>query len=157
MRGETQAVHLAKIMQKHKLYPEYELVLPLVRIKKNSLKKLSKGNILLLGLESLDMLLLSKEKICANVVIDGVHNSTKIKITSLEDKAILPTNSKKYETLKCSFGILQSRKLEVGHKIDIASLNSEEILLIVEGRTIAKGALVNVDEEIAIQIDKVMI
>lgn len=155
MKGETQAVHLAKIMQKHKLYPEYELALPFVKIKRTMLKKLSHGDVLLLGLDHLELILLLEEKICANVVINEAHNSLKIKIMSIEEDPIETNDSKKYEVLKCSFGMLQSRKLEIGHKIDIAQLNLEETKLFVEDKNIADGMLVKVDDEIAIKIKEV--
>ena len=51
--------------------------------------------------------------------------------------------------------MIQSRTLEVGHQIETAQLNLQEILLHVDGKNIAKGFLVNVDEEIAVQIDEV--
>ena len=51
--------------------------------------------------------------------------------------------------------MLQSRKLEVGHKIDIAQLDLEEVTLFTEGKKRAEAKLVKVDDEIAIQIIKV--
>ena len=59
MKTETQAVRLANMMQKRPLYPEYELALPWVQIKKSALKKLSEGDVLLLGLDSLRMILIN--------------------------------------------------------------------------------------------------
>ena len=155
MRAETQAVHLARIMQKHRRYPEYELILPLVKVKKNRLKKLTQDDILLLGLEGLELILLSEECICAKVLIDEAENSCKIKIENLFKNTEISNNSKKYEILKCSFGILQSRELEVGHTIDITQLDLEEVTLFTEGKKRAEAKLVNVDGEIAIQIIKV--
>ena len=157
MRGETQAVHLLKMMQKHKLYPEYELALPFIVVKKNSLKKLSKSDILLLGLDSLKMILLEEGEICANVVMDESEKSSKIRIVRLNKSTIEQNNNKKYETIKISFGMIQSRKLEVGYNIGVASLTLQKVLLSVDDKNIAKGSLVNVDEEIAIQIDEVLI
>jgi len=155
MRGETQALHLEKMMQKHKLYPEYELALSPIQVKKNSMKKLSKGDILLLGLTSLNMILLEEGEVCANVVINKIKKSSKIKIIKLSKSTIKQSDSKKYETVKISFGMIQSRKLEIGHTIGIVSLNMQEVILTVEDENIAKGSLVNVDEEIAVQIDEV--
>ncbi len=155
MRGETQAIHLAKIMQKHKLYPEYELILPFVQVKKNSLKRLSSGDVLLVGLDCLKMALLEEGTVCANVVIDKSENSRKLRIIQLSSGMIKEADNKKYEIVKISFGIIQSRTLEIGHKIGLTSLNLKEITLVVEGKNIAKGSLVNVDEEIAVQIDEV--
>ena len=155
MKAETQALHLEKMMQKHNLYPEYELALSPIQVKKSSLKKLSNGDILLLGLTSLNMILIEEGEVCANVVIDKIENSSKLRIIQLNKSMIEQTNSKKYETVKISFGMIQSRKLEIGHNIGIASLNMQEVILIAEDKNIAKGSLVNVDEEIAVQIDEV--
>jgi hypothetical protein len=156
MKGETQAVHLANIMQKHKLYPEYELALPLIMVKKNSLKKLSKGDILLLGFDRLEMILLQEGRICAQVIMNESGKSSKIKITNLYQDTAKSNNSKKYQIVKCSFGNLQSRKIEVGHNIGVSSLDLQEVTLVVEDENIAKGSLVSVDEEIAVQISEVI-
>lgn len=157
MKGETQAVHLEKMMQKHKLYPEYELALFPIQVKKNALKKLSGGDLFLLGLHSLEMILLEEGTIIsANVVLNESGNSSKLKIIDIYKSTVEQTDSKKYEIVKISFGVLQSRKLEVGHMIEIAQLNLQEVSLYVDGKNIAKGSLVNVDEEIAVQIDEVM-
>ena len=155
MRGETQAVHLSKIMQSHKLYPEYELVFPFVKIKKKSVKKMTKNDIVLLGLETFNMCLLSEKNMCANVSLVKEQNSRKLKIISLENMNYA-SKSQKYEILKCSLGMIQSRKIEIGHKIDISSLHLDEVLLSVEEKTIAKGFLVTIDNEIAIQIREVV-
>ena len=155
MKAETQALHLEKMMQKHKLYPEYELALSPIQVKKNSLKKLSKGDVLLLGLDSLKMILLEEGEICANVVINETENNSKIKIIQLNRSMIKQSDCKKYETVKISLGMIQSRKMEVGHNIGVASLSLQEVTLTVEDKNIAKGSLVNVDEEIAVQIDEV--
>ncbi len=155
MKAETQALHLEKMMQKHKLYPEYELALSPIQVKKNALKKLTSGDLFLLGMHRLDMILLEEGSISANVVLNESGNSSKIKIIQLKKSTTLQTNSKKYEVVELSFGMIQSRTLEVGHQIETAQLNLQEILLHVDGKNIAKGSLVNVDEEIAVQIDEV--
>ena len=155
MKGETQVLHLEKMMQKHKFYPEYELALLLIQVKKNILKKLSDGDLFLLGLHRLEMVLLKEGKICAHVVLNESGNSSKIKIISCNESRVQESNNKKYKIVKFSFGMLQSRRLEAGHKIEIAQLNLQEVLLHVDGKNMAKGSLVKVDEEIAVQIDEV--
>ncbi len=156
MKGETQAIHLEKMMQKHKLYPEYELALSPIEVKKNSIKKLTKGEVFLLGLDSLNLILIEEGEICANAVIKKSENSSKLKIIQLKRSTIEQGDSKKYETIKISFGMIQVRKLEIGHTIGITSLNLQEVTLVVDDENIAKGSLANVDEEIALQIDEVI-
>ncbi len=154
MKADTQALRLEKMMQKHKLFPEYELALPLVLVKKNVLKKLTCGDLFLLGMHRLEMILLKEGKVIANVVLSKSGNSSKIKIIKLNRNKIIQTNDKKYEIVKFTFGLIQSEILEVGHQMEITPLNLEEISLHVKEENIAKGSLVNVDEEIAVQIDE---
>jgi hypothetical protein len=155
MRGETQSLHLVKMMQKRKLYPEYELILPCLLVKKNSIKKLSKGDILLVGDDRLNLNLLKDDGSFANVEIEEGENSRKIKIIDIQIYTGLSDHSKKYEIVKCSFDFLQSRTFEVDHKIDISSVNLKKVNLIIKNKKVAEGSLVNVDEEIAIEITKV--
>jgi len=155
MRGKTQSFHLAKMMQKRKVFPEYELVLPFLLVKKNSFKKLSKGDVLLLGDDRLNLKLLKNNELLGNVEIEENENSCKIKIANIQEQADLSNHSKKYEILKCSFDFLQSRIFEVGHMIDISSIDIEKVNLLVGNKKLAEGKLVNVDEEIAIEIIKV--
>jgi hypothetical protein len=155
MRGETQSLHLVKMMQKRKLYPEYELILPFLLVKKNSIKKLSKGDILLVGDDRLNLNLLKDDGFFANIEIEESENSRKIKIIDIQIDTGLSDHSKKYEIVKCSFDFLQSRTFEVDHKIDISSVNLKKVNLIIKNKKVAEGSLVNVDEEIAIEITKV--
>ena len=138
MKAETQALHLEKMMQKHKLYPEYELALSPIQVKKNALKKLTSGDLLLLGMHRLDMILLEEDEICANVVLNDSGSSSKIKIIKLNRSTTEQINSKKYEIVEFSFGMIQSRTLEAGHQIETAQLNLQEVLLHVNGKNIAK-------------------
>ena len=151
MKAETQATHLRKMMQTQRHYPSYELTLPFFSIKHSVLKKLAPHDVLLVGLSSLDLQLVKKEKVCAIVQLDKEG----IKISNLPKETDIELNTKKYETLKCSLGMLQSRKLEVGHRIHTLQFDMEEVTLHVKDKKIAKGRLVNVDNEIAIALTKV--
>lgn len=154
MKNETQAVRLANMMQRQPLCPKYELALPLIQIKKSALKKLSEGDVLLLGFENLEMILMEGQKNIAEVRLERTRQNS-IEIVSLNKEIQNQMGEKKYKLLKCSFGFVQSRKIEVGHKISISSLNLEAVELFSGETCVAQGFLVNVDEEIAIQIKKV--
>ena len=155
MKAETQANSLASLVQEKKKYPEYELALPLFDVKQSRLKKLEVGDVLLIGLGHLDLVLFREDKLCANVRMYIAENTQKIKISYLHKDTLQQEHTKKYETIKCSFGMLQSRKLEVGYKVSISQLNLQEVKLFVKGKNIAEGTLVKVDDEIAIQVTKV--
>jgi len=155
MKHETQALHLAMMMQKHTRYPTYELTLPLITVRSNKLKKLSVDDVLLTGFERLEFLLIDKDTICANIELKPMKNMHGAEISYLTEDTIKQSDSKKYKTLKISFGTVQSKALEIGSTIDITHINLEKVTLESEAKTIAECSLVNVDEEIAIQIKKV--
>ncbi len=155
MKHETQALHLAKMMQKHTRYPMYELTLPLITVRSNKLKKLSVDDVLLTGFDRLEFLLIDRDTICANMQLKPMENTHGAEIVYLTEDTIKQSNSKKYKTLKILFGTVQSKALEIGSTIDITHINLEKVTILSEGKTIAEGSLVNVDEEIAIQIKKV--
>ena len=156
MKSETQAFHLAKMMQDHTLYTKYELTLPLVSVRSTKLKNLSLDDVFLLGLHVLEFVLMDAENMCANVVLKEMENIHELEITHLGEEAIKPIDSKKYDTLKLSFGTLQSKVLEVGETIDITHIDLGKVTLVSEGEKLAEGSLINVDNEIAIKIDKVI-
>lgn len=156
MKSETQAFHLAKMMQDHTHYPKYELALPLVSIRSKNLKKLSLDDVLLLGLNVLEFVLMDAESMCANVVLKDMENIHELEIVHLDEDTIYPVDSKKYDTLKLSFGTVQSKVLEVGETIDITHIDLGYVTLLSENKKLAEGSLINVDNEIAIKIEKVI-
>jgi len=156
MKGETQSVHLQKMMQQHKRYPEYELALPSFSIKKKNLKKMRQGDVLLLGLDFLDLVLLEEGEVCAKVTVEHVSESLKLRIVSLEEKPADKHDSKKYENIFSTFTTLQIRKLEVGHKVEVPTLEIRELALFLRDEKRFKGLLVMVDDEIAIEITEVL-
>jgi len=155
MKAKRQTNHLAKMMQEYKFHPEYELALPLFQVKKSALKKLLEEDVLLLGLYDLELILIKKGQVCASVSRDDNKTNHKLTITNLHQERAKEKNTKKYEILKCFFGTVQSRRLKVGHTVDISGMNIEEVALIAGEINIAQGILIRVDDEIAIQIKKV--
>ena len=155
MKSETQALHLARMMQKHTRYPSYDLAFSPIMIRSKSLKKLSVDDVLLIGLDTLELVLVDGDTICANVRLKQTENIHVTEIVSLGKDTIKQTDSKKYKILKVSFGTVKSKALELGSKIDITHVDFKKVNLVSGGQMIAEGSLVNVDDEMAIQIKKV--
>ena len=155
MKGETQSLHLQEMMQQLQRNPEYMLAFPPLMIKKKSLKKISIGEILLLDLNMLDLYLFEGERPCARVSPEQYGEFVKLKIVSLVKSPDMTVDSKKYEKILCTFGTVQSRKMEVGHKIEISADSLSEVILSAEGKKLAKGSLVIVDKKLAIEITEV--
>ena len=158
MKHENQALHLAQMMQDRvTAYPSYELVLPFVEVVRTKLKKLSVDNIVLLGLDNLAFVLMKDEYICATLALKMIENRSYLEIINIDKYPAKSYDSKKYQTLKISLGKLQSRKLDIGYKIDITQRSLHDVTVIVEGNIYASGSLVNVDGELAVKIEKVEI
>jgi hypothetical protein len=155
MKAETQANNLASLVKRKKKYPEYELILPLMHVKSSKLQKLAVDDVILLGLNYLDLYLLSETNEMAKVDLISKDNREKIKISYLEKDTLKQEHTKKYELLKCSFSKIQVRKFEVGFEVTTEEVNLQELKLFVEGKNIATATLVKVDGEIAIQVIKV--
>jgi len=156
MKRETQALHLARMMQNHVRYPGYELALPPVMASHKKLKKLSVDDVLLTGFDTLESILIDEEEICAKLQLKKLDNRYKAEIVHLDEGSVKQPDSKKYKTLKISFGRVQSNVLELGQMIDITDMDMGTVRLVLEDKTIAEGSLAIVDEKIAIQIKKVI-
>ena len=156
MKVETQALHLAKMMQSYIHTAQYELALPLVTVRSSKLKKLSVKDVLLLDLKVLEFVLIEGESICADLVLKNVDGTYVTEITLLHKKTISSNDSNKYETIKLSFGECHMKNMEVGNRLDMAQFDLEKITLMLGDKKIAEGSLVNSDNEIAVKINKVI-
>jgi len=154
MRGETQATHLEKMMREHPLFQDYDLTLPPVTIRRSSLKKIEKGAVILLHLIHPELQLWRNGNVCAVVEMDRCKKTVTIIDTEIEKKYLLKS-SKKDETLFCLFGSVSIKETKGGTAIDVSTFDMERVLLTVAGERIARGRLVWVDEEIAVEIEKV--
>ena len=155
MKVENQALRLEKLMQKHQCHPEYEVCFPPVSVKKSALKKLTAGDLLLLGLERMELQLLSKEDGCAKAVLSSYDKGMTIRITEHLKSPVKHVDSRKYKNLLISLGKLNSRVLEIGHTVETMQIDPEKVLLYAEEKLVAKGRLVTVDDEIAVEIKEV--
>ena len=156
MKGETQADRLERLMMKRQVYPKYTLALPLVEVKKSDIKRLQKGDILLLGLDYFQLVLLDEQRICAEVKLK--HSEGELEVIALKDEEgeTCPDTNKKYRVLTLSFGTVESRKPAVGQSIRITDIRFDKLMIQANNnRNIAEGSLVTVDNKLAVQINEV--
>ncbi|PTB83986.1 hypothetical protein C9926_00025 [Sulfurovum lithotrophicum] len=156
MNGKTQANRLSELMQNKGTLPSYELALPLVTVRSSSLKKLASEDVLLLGLSRLECVLIQDGTVCANVVLNKQNKRHVLEVVE-KNEVIKHNESKKYEHIKLSFGMIQSRVISMGHTIDLAQIDVNNVSLVLNEKKIATASLINVDGEIAVKIDKVEI
>lgn len=155
MKRETQAIHLARMMQDHIQHPSYELTLQKMMVSNKKLKKLSLNDVILTGFDRLELSMLKEDEICANLHLKKLENNYKTEIIYIPKETVEQYDSKKYKFLNISFGRVQSKRLEIGQTIDITHIDLTKVKLMLQDKIIAEGSLVIVDEEIAVQIEKV--
>jgi len=155
VKDDRQADRLRQMMQKQRVVPSYELLLPLVSLSTKAYRQLALNDVLILGLEDLELILVKDEMIYAKVKLLKSDNLFGLEIIELCKKPIKPSDSKKYETLKLSFGFVQCKVLEKDSKLRAEQINFKKVSLILRNIKIAEATLVLVDEKIALRIDKV--
>jgi hypothetical protein len=153
--NETQAVRLAKMVQKHGTHKSYELALPLVEVSSDKLKKLSVGDVFLLGLDSLELILIDGETIYGEVALKKLRSKYYLELIALTETPVSSTKRKKFVNLRFSCGEVKIQTLKVGHTIEMTQVDLAHINLVLENKNIALGSLISVDNEIAVKIDEV--
>jgi hypothetical protein len=150
---KTQALRLQEMMAKHSVLFSCSLSLYPVEVKKSSLRKLRRGDVLLLGCSDLTFCLLKEGRIIAEAILKRGSIGASVEITDLREMPIDQSEHKKYQTIFPLLGRLQSREIKCGQRIDISHLDPAEITLTDGNNTIASGRMVTVAGEIAIMID----
>ena len=155
--NETQALRLTQMVQKHAAHKSYELALPLVEVRNDKLKKLSVGDVFLLGLESLELILVDEEAIYARVILKKLRSNHYLELIEVKKEQVDKAKRKKFAKLRFSCGEVKIQTLKVGHNIEIAQIDLENVNLVLDNKYVAVGSLISVDDEIAVKIDKVTV
>ena len=161
MKAETQAVLLERMMQNKKIHPEFELCFPLFLVEKKTLKRLSVGDVFLLGLDTLESILIEHKGIhnvsrYAKLAFIENNSRQEVEITSIKNMVLKPFNNSEYEEVKCVFSKIDVQLFDVGSRLRLEDelFESVEIFNINSDIT-AEGKLIEVNDEIAIEVTKV--
>ena len=147
MKTQTQACRLTQMMQASKHYKSYELVLPFIKVSHSVLKKIEVGDIWLLDLETFTINVVEDGLIIAELVLVSVGECYLFKLVKyLDDKVV---------NVKCVLGTIPKQKLEYNKNIEVRNVDLIHIDIIDKERVIANATLVNVEDKIAVKIDKV--
>ena len=154
MRDETQASRLEKLVRKYPLFRDYTLMLPPVEIKRSDLKRMHRGDVIVLPMHSPQFELWYEGSVCATALMESCGRG--LRVTKIVDKkSCSSNNSKKYELLFSLFGSVQSRQIKEETRIDIGALDMRRVELRHVDSKIAQGRLVRAGDQIAIEIEKV--
>lgn len=153
---ETQALHLENVMQKHIRYAEYEVALPLMKVQRSTLKKLRVNDVFLLKLNLLECIMIEEGRICARLQLKACEGTYALTIIQTEQETIVSDKNPKRKMIKFSFGAYPMKHLTIGESLNMDLFDTEKIALIVNEKKIAEGSLINVENEIAVKVNRVL-
>jgi len=155
VKVDNQSQKLSKLVESKSTLPRYEVVFPPFIIKKSTQKNLEIGSVIDIALNSLEFWMLEYDLVIAKLSLQKDGRHYKLVITDIIKESL---DTKEYKKLCiASFGYIQSRSVEVNHKIDISSLNFEDISIRQNTKPIAKAKLVWLNQKISLQITKVYV
>lgn len=156
MRRETQADHLAKIVKEYTHISTYELIFPLVKVKKERLIDLSEEDVWVLPMQTLEMLLLQEKRVVAHVKVAKEANTYVLEVVRCVDKPMELLTDKTFESVMLSLGELNYSHVTVNDKLPFSKNHFKTVYLKQDDKLLAEAELVRVEEHIALKIKKVI-
>jgi len=140
-------------MDRTPILSSLEVCLPFFEIKKSSLEKLAKGDILILPMRQFEVTVLEEgDRIVAQGLYGNYGDTPSILIVDNIAKPLYTDHSNKYENLKISLGEIERRELEQGKIIKLHQDKMYDATLYRDKEVIAYASLVQVDKKAALQI-----
>ena len=153
---ETQVRQLIAMMDRTPVHSQLEVCLPPFEVKRSSLDKLARGDILILPARQLEVTILEEgDHIVAHGLYGNYRDAPSILIVENGTKPLYPNDSNKYELLKISLGEIEKRKLDEGKIIKLRRDIMHDATLYRGKEPIAYASLVQVDKKAALQIREV--
>ena len=153
---EAQVKQLIAMMNHSPVRSRLEVCLPPFEVKKSSLERLARGDVLILPTQRLEVTIFEEgDDIVAHGLYGNYNDTPSILIEKGTSKSLFPNNRKKYELLKISLGSVEKRDL-IQRKI--AKLHQDKIYdatLYRGEKLIAYASFVQVDKKVALQIGEV--
>ena len=153
---DAQARQLIAMMNCTPVLSRLEVCLPPFEIKRSSLEKLARGDILVLPTQRLEVAIYGEgDHIVAYGLYGNYSDIPSILIVEHSPKPLSPNDSKKYELLKISFGGVEKRELVQGKIVKLHQDKMYDATLYRGKEQIAYASLVQVDKKAALQIREV--
>ena len=153
---EAQAKQLIAMMDRAPILSRLEVCFPPFEVKRSSLEKLARGDILILPTRQFGVTVLEEDDhIVAHGLYGDYSDTPSILIVENSTKPLYPNDSKKYEILKISLGEIEKRELDQGKIITLYQDKMHDATLYRDKEPIAYASLVQVDKKAALQIGEV--
>ncbi len=155
MKGDTQLKRLEEMMLRQDLLRDYMLGLPRVQIKHAALKRLKEGDVILLHQNRLRLQVYDNGIAVAEGLPVRCASKLMLPISLKKPSAQQRAKGKKKAMLICALGSIRSKRLSAEESLDISDIDLSDAILVHDRKEIARGILVNVNNEIAVKITKV--
>ena len=152
MKVETQASRLERMMRQKRKEQLCEVALPPVQLKSSMLRRLEKGDLLLLGMERFEIVFVKEGSVFAKGELLNLGSECRAEYLEEPEKI---EHTKKYETLLPLLGSMELERVRQDERVDISGLTLTNITLKRGSDSVAKGELVECDGTIAVKIEKV--
>ena len=153
---EAQARQLIAMMDRAPILSRLEVCLPPLEVKRSSLEKLDRGDILLLPTRQFEVTILEEDDhIVAHGLYGNYRDLPSILIVKNGTKPLYPNDSNKYEILKISLGEIEKRDLDRGKIVKLHQDKMHDATLYRGKEPIAYASLVQVGKKAALQIGEV--
>ena len=150
----TQALRLRELVRQRKGLLSYTLSLSPVEVKRGALKRVAKGDLILLKTKVPSLCLCRDGKVAASCELLIEADRKRVRVTALTERSKQKPESKKYEVLFPQITEVETPEVAVDDLIDISDVDMSKISLTSRGREVASGHLVVVEKRIAVMIDR---
>ena len=152
---DTQMLGLMKMMRTTPTMDYFEVHIPAIQIKKKSIKKLKKGDIIPLETREVKVEIVESGNIIAYGIYGNFQETPSILIDAYPESRKKSIDTKKYYQISISLGQIEKSKFDQGK---IIKLNRDEVYdasLYRNGSLLAEATLVQVDDSMGLQIEEV--
>lgn len=146
---------LMKMMQTKPTVDYFEVHLSPLQIKKKSIKKLSKGDIISLESKELNVEIVESGNIVAYGIYGEFQEAPSVLISAYPDRRKKYINTKKYYQIDVSFGQIDKSKFDHGKIIKLKRDGVYDVSLYRDGFLLAEATLVDVGGLTGLQIEEV--
>ena len=153
---DAQARQLIEMMSRAPVQSHLEVCLPPFDIKRSSLEKLARGDILILQNQQFKVTILEEgNHIVGNGLYVNADGQPSVLIKESTPKPLFADDSNKYELLKISLGGVEKKEFCQGKIIKLHQDKAYDAILYRGKKTVAYASLVQVGKNTALQIGEV--
>ena len=154
---DTQMKRLVEMMRSQQVSPRLDIYMPSLQIKKKHLDSLSKGDILPLNSRELRVEIVDDSHVLAQGIYGLYKDRRSILIEDLSMERVDRSDKKNYRIVKVHLGTIERAKYDRGKIVRLESDDKFDASLYMDDdRLLARAVLVQIDGEMALEIEEIV-